>query len=217
MKSFLRKFFPVYNKIRTIFRLRKNLHGENNTINFRGIASTVIKIKISGNNNSVIIEDSTKLSNMRIEIAGNNNILKIASNCRLQNDWWCIGGDNCKIIVGEYCTTEGIHIAALENNSKVEIGNDCMMSGNIEMRTSDSHSVIDLETSKRINYAKDIIIGEHVWIGSKATILKGVEIGNNSIIATGAIVTKDIPANSVASGIPAKVVKTNTTWSRQRL
>ena len=52
-----------------------------------------------------------------------------------------------------------------------------------------------------------IVIGENVWIGEGARIHHGVHIGDNSIIAAGAIVTKDIPANSIAAGIPAKVIK----------
>lgn len=53
----------------------------------------------------------------------------------------------------------------------------------------------------------EIIIGENVWVGEKSRIQKGVHIGDNSIIAAGSIVTHDIPANSIAAGIPAKVIK----------
>ena len=52
-----------------------------------------------------------------------------------------------------------------------------------------------------------IHIGENVWIGSSVTITRGVTIGDNSVIAAGAVVTKDIPANVVAGGVPAKVIK----------
>lgn len=55
---------------------------------------------------------------------------------------------------------------------------------------------------------KPIKIGKRVWIGAHATILSGVTVGDNSIIAAGAVVTKDVPANSVVGGVPAKVIKT---------
>lgn len=55
---------------------------------------------------------------------------------------------------------------------------------------------------------KQVVIGDHVWIGAGAMVCPGVSIGSNSIIAAGAVVTKDIPANSVAAGVPAKVIKT---------
>lgn len=56
-------------------------------------------------------------------------------------------------------------------------------------------------------YPAPIVIGENVWIGANATVVPGVTIGDNAIIAAGAVVTKDIPANTVAGGVPAKVIK----------
>ena len=67
----------------------------------------------------------------------------------------------------------------------------------------------DLDPYKRGNMViKPIKIGKRVWIGAHATILSGVTVGDNSIIAAGAVVTKDVPANSVVGGVPAKVIKT---------
>ena len=58
------------------------------------------------------------------------------------------------------------------------------------------------------DFGKNIKIGKRVWIGAHATILSGVTVGDNSLIAAGAVVTKDVPANSVVGGVPAKVIKT---------
>lgn len=57
------------------------------------------------------------------------------------------------------------------------------------------------------NYPAPIHIGKKVWIGSHATILSGVTIGDNAIVAAGAVVTKDVPANTVVGGVPAKIIK----------
>lgn len=61
---------------------------------------------------------------------------------------------------------------------------------------------------------KDVIIEEDVWCGANVTILKGVTIGRGSIIAAGAVVTKNIPAYSIAGGVPAKVIKKKFTDSQ---
>lgn len=92
-----------------------------------------------------------------------------------------------------------------------------MLADNIDIRCGDSHSIIDLSTGKRINYAKNISINDQVWIAAHTQILKGVTIGSNSVIAKGAVVTKDIPSNCIAAGVPAKVVKSNNSWERQRI
>ncbi len=65
---------------------------------------------------------------------------------------------------------------------------------------------LTLET-RNTTYASSVTIGENVWIGSSATILPGVTLGNNSVIAAGAVVTKDVPANIVVAGVLTKVVK----------
>ena len=65
---------------------------------------------------------------------------------------------------------------------------------------------LPLET-RNTTYPSPVIIGENVWIGSNATILPGVTIEDNSVVAAGAVVTKDVPKNTVVAGVPAKAVK----------
>jgi acetyltransferase-like isoleucine patch superfamily enzyme len=109
-----------------------------------------------------------------------------------------------------------IHIAVTEN-SKVIIGEDCMFANDIDIRTGDSHSVIDTQTGERLNYAGDVVISRHVWIAPHTVILKGVNIGENSIIATGAVVTKSCEAGVIMGGNPAKAIKTGVSWKRERV
>jgi acetyltransferase-like isoleucine patch superfamily enzyme len=118
--------------------------------------------------------------------------------------------------VGSGTTMVEVHIAVTEN-SKVIIGEDCMFANDIDIRTGDSHSVIDTQTGERLNFAGDVIISRHVWIAPHTVILKGVAIGENSIIATGAVVTKSCEPGVIMGGNPAKVIKTGVSWKRERL
>lgn len=90
-----------------------------------------------------------------------------------------------------------------------------MFSNHIIVRTSDSHPIYDMATGNRINPAKDIYIGDHVWIAPDTKIMKGAVIGNGSIIGSNSMVSKEIPANSLAVGMPAKVVKQDIKWTRE--
>ena len=72
-----------------------------------------------------------------------------------------------------------------------------------------------MENGERLNDAKDVSIDDHVWLGNSVVINKGVHIKSGSMIGIGAIVTHDIPANVVAVGIPAKVVRQNISWSEK--
>ena len=87
----------------------------------------------------------------------------------------------------------------------IRIGSNTMMASGVYISDSDWHDTYD-RTAEHDKYAP-IEIGENVWLGVRAIIGKGVTIGENSIIGAGAVVTKDIPANVIAAGNPARVVR----------
>lgn len=89
----------------------------------------------------------------------------------------------------------------------VNIGNDVMIGPNT-LITSVGHPLSPKGRKARLGICKPVNIGNNVWIGGNCTILPGVTIGDNSVIAAGAVVTKDIPANCVVAGVPAKIIKT---------
>jgi len=91
---------------------------------------------------------------------------------------------------------------------KITIGRDAAISHNVTIMDSDAHEIIGNPNSK----TQPVTIGNHVWIGSGAKILKGVTIGDGAVIAAGAVVTRDVPAGCVAAGVPARVIKENIEW-----
>lgn len=88
----------------------------------------------------------------------------------------------------------------------ISIGSDCAISWDVQFIDSDQHELVGGKG------ALPIVVGDHVWIGQRATILKGVTVHEGAIIAAGALVTKDVPARSAVAGVPAKVVKTDVVW-----
>lgn len=93
----------------------------------------------------------------------------------------------------------------------IRIGERATIARGVHIYDGDHHAIVD-KYEKLLNQSAPIIIEKNVWICSNATILKGVVIGEGSIIAAGAVVTEDIPANCIAAGIPAKVIKKNINW-----
>jgi acetyltransferase-like isoleucine patch superfamily enzyme len=90
-----------------------------------------------------------------------------------------------------------------------------MISNHVHIRTSDSHPIYDMETKKRLNPSRSVLLGNHIWIAPQSAVYKGVCVGDGSIIASRTLVTHDVPSNVVVAGLPAKVVKTNVFWSRE--
>ncbi|WNJ19310.1 DapH/DapD/GlmU-related protein [Pontibacter sp. G13] len=94
----------------------------------------------------------------------------------------------------------------------LEIGADCIIGAYLSCHP-ENHVFSDPEVPIRLqgHTRKGIKIGRNCWIGAKVTILDGVEIGDNCVLAAGAVITKSMPANSVIGGVPAKVLKTRST------
>ena len=88
----------------------------------------------------------------------------------------------------------------------VSIGDDCFVGPGVHIYTA-CHSTNPAERATRKEWAKPVTIGNNVWIGGNVTILPGVIIGDNSTIGAGSVVTHDIPADSIAAGNPANVIK----------
>lgn len=171
-----------------------------------------LALDIVGNDNVIEIGENVRLRSSRIKIYGNNHRLQIDDDCRISGQF-DLEGDGSQIHVKTQTTMEFATLSATESK-KIVIGKDCMFSEDIIVFTSDSHSIIDLNSGERINSAQDVFIDDHVWLAKSVTVLKGVQIGANSIVGIGSIVTKNIPENSIAVGNPAKVIKTGVTWSR---
>lgn len=125
-------------------------------------------------------------------------------------------GNNIEIIVGNNSTfTQYVHFNAQEEGAKITVGDNAMFSNHIIVRTSDAHPIFDIKTNVRLNPAKDVFIGNNVWIAPDSKIMKGAIIEDGCIIGSNTMVTKLIPSHSLAVGLPAKVVKTGVRWSRE--
>jgi acetyltransferase-like isoleucine patch superfamily enzyme len=187
-----------------------------NSIIFRSSFLKKTKIIVKGKNNSIIIHPENRLSNCLLYISGNDCRINIDKHCILSNMELWIEDDGGQILIGCLSTMEGGHIASTEGKT-ISIGNDCMFSNKIMIRNGDSHAIFEKESNRRVNSAESIFIGNHVWLGADSKILKGSLIGDNCIIATGSIVTgKCFDLNSIYAGIPARKIKDNIYWRRER-
>lgn len=92
-------------------------------------------------------------------------------------------------------------------SSSITIGENVAISSEVIIRDNDSHQINESRQES------PIVIGNHVWIGMRAIILKGVTVGDGAVIAAGAVVTHDVPANAMVGGVPAKIIRNNINWS----
>ena len=94
---------------------------------------------------------------------------------------------------------------------KITIGDGAAIARGVYIYDGDHHSILGAE-GEILNPPAPILIGKHVWIGVKATILKGVTIGDGAIVAANSVVTHNVPAHCLAAGNPARVIRENVIW-----
>ena len=122
---------------------------------------------------------------IHIEARDKNSLISIGSGTKINNNFVIIA-----------------------SKASIFIGEKCLVGTNVEIINSDFHNI---EPEKRHSggggLSQEVKVGNNVWIGNSVKILKGVTIGDNSVIAAGAIVTKDVPSNTIVAGNPAKEIR----------
>lgn len=143
--------------------------------------------------------------------------LEIGRNAKLHVGRWAWIGNGSKIrvhegevqigtktVMGQECT-----ISAYQH---VQIGRECIIADRVMLIDFD-HGVVEVDRPIRLQgiYKRDVNVGHNVWVGYGACILRGVDVGNNAIVGTNAVVTGDVPENAVVGGVPARVIRMRET------
>jgi len=114
-----------------------------------------------------------------------------------------------KTVLGQECT-----LSAFQH---VSIGRECVIADRVMLIDFDHGTVeVDRPVRQQGIYKRDVRVGNNVWIGYGACILRGVTVGDNAVIGTNAVVTIDVPANAVVGGVPARVIRMREEPSRMR-
>lgn len=207
--------------MRMIIRFLKAVYwGIYNCIPIHGNHNIVVghcrRKKIVGDNNKIVIGKDCSVD-CTITIYGSGNVVKIGDGVVFKSGSIWVEDDNNIIEIGSQSTIENAEIAVAEGTS-IRIGDDCMISTGVRIASSDAHSIVKHNPQgERLNPAKNIQVENHVWIGLRATVCKGVIIGHDSIIGTQSVVTHSVESNTVVAGNPATKIKEHVSWLRERI
>ena len=131
-----------------------------------------------------------------------------------------LGEDTLLKVGGGFSIGDNYRIT-LNPHTSIIIGDDCMASYDVVIRSNDGHSIFDVCSKENINSSyeisreRNVMIGDHVWLGQRTVILYYTQIGDGSIIGANSLVKSKVPNNCIAVGCPAKVIKRNIAWSRK--
>ncbi len=148
--------------------------------------------------------------------------LEVAPQATLELGRWCWVGHGCKLrshegtisigaktVIGQECT--------ISSFQHVSIGRECVVADRVMLIDFD-HGIVEVDRPIRLQgiYKRDVRVGNNVWIGYGACILRGVTVGDNAVIGTNAVVTRDVPANAVVGGVPARLIRMREAPRRMR-
>lgn len=173
----------------------------------------------TGQNNHIILAPDLskyKFNNCKFIIQGDNCTIEILPTNQTINDLFIIFNqnvNNATVSIGKNFGCQSTKIFLNDSNNRIIIGDNCMFSWDIQLISSDGHPIYDKDTMCLLNTSKDIIIGDHCWIGTGCTILKNVTLGNNVICGAKSVITKPVNENNIIIvGTPARIVKRNVCW-----
>jgi acetyltransferase-like isoleucine patch superfamily enzyme len=170
--------------------------------------------RISGSNNQITLAAGARLFGY-VEIRGEDNRVVLAEGASFSGRIF-VKGKGLTLSIGANTSLRQAYILVQEG-ADLTIGTDCLFSRDVEIRTSDAHSLVDAATGKRLNKSAPVVIGDHVWVGARSFINKGSVIPSNSVVGAMSFVNKAFEQpGTLLAGVPAKIVREGIDWHRER-
>lgn len=195
----------------------------------QSITSTEDFASLEGNS---LLGTPPSMNNARVEFAGTGNVLYCEPGVKLSGTIRFPGNDalvvlcksrhvyrlditvhnGCLFYSGRDSYYNGALHAICSEGCHIVLGDDCLYSFGIWIRTADPHLVYDATTKSRLNPSKDVLVGDHVWIGQDAMLLKGTHIGSGSILGGRAVTSGELCSNASWAGVPARCLREDIFW-----
>lgn len=193
-----------------LFKSTKIRVKKGNCIKLNGKKIQKCDIKIQGKNNELVLGKESTLRKAKIRIEGENHKIIIGKNSMINKTSIEIYGDKGNLIIGDNASFGKVRFVMGEGKNVI-IGDEALFSYDIEIRNTDSHRIFN-EEDIVTNTGKDIVIKNHVWIGAGSKILKGVIIEDGAVVVGSSVVVKNVEANTIVAGNPAKKIKEKIYW-----
>ncbi|PYI39596.1 acyltransferase [Arthrobacter psychrolactophilus] len=201
-----------------IGKLANFLDESGNRIEYKGNIDKHVNIIFHGRNNRIVVHKNANFNFLDIEFFGNEGQIEIGENLGVTplKAFLKVGSES-KIVIGNSVSNSMVSTIVATEGCSIVIGSDVMLSSDAYISTGDEFPVYDVESGLRVNPAKSIRIGNHVWLARRSTVSGGANIGDGSVIGFGSLVDGVLPNNCIAAGIPARIIKKNIAWERIHL
>ncbi len=168
----------------------------------------------------ITIGENVKMGDWGMVNTYPDGTIEIGANSRFAPGFFVSAYSDALIRLGDGFTMENGSTMLALPYTRIIFGRDAMVSRNVFMQSEDGHTIFDVNTgaklamTEKISREREIIVGEHVWIGQSAILLYNTYIGDGSIVGAGALVKGTFPNNCSIAGVPARVIRRDVAWSR---
>ncbi len=170
-------------------------------------------VEFAGTGNVLFVEDGTRLRNTRLRFLGNDAVIHLRKSHGFLRLIATVFEESVFYLGPGATFTSEARVLPTERKHVI-VGRDAMFSSRVAFRTADPHLIYSVESRERVNPSDSIWVGDHVWLGEDTLLLKGAKVGSGSILAARALITKKIPSNSTAAGVPGRIVSKGIFWTR---
>lgn len=172
----------------------------------------VINFWRNSSKNMVKIGERASFNNLKVVFKGHGSTLHIGDDVKWTGHILIVG-NNRNVHIGSRSTAQGVYL--LSRDKDVTIGADCMLSREIEIRSTDVHKIFSMDTELQLNEPSDVVIGDRVWVAARALISKGAIIPPGCVVGACSFVNKPFSSeNALLAGAPAKIIRENIRWER---
>jgi acetyltransferase-like isoleucine patch superfamily enzyme len=168
-------------------------------------------LQINGRNNVVKIEQPHHIGSVYMLLTGENT-LELGAFLTLAGDLHFNLLAPAKLSIGTWSSFSPRIIINLHESADITIGKECLFASDITVSCSPIHKILDKDTRVRINPARPVVVGDHVWVSARASLFGGTNVGHDSVVGHSSYVSKEYPPHSLLAGAPARVVRENITW-----
>lgn len=203
----------MQNSLMEKLQIKGTIDGNTITGNPKNVENCRVEFFRGGKNNKLIIHEGVNLRHCIFSFFGSNNTIEVEKDASIKG--YFITQEGSRIQIGERSKFNDTCRFQADEATLISIGNDCLLAS-VKIRSSDAHSIFELDGNERINPAKDVYIKDHVWLADEVMVLKGVTIGSGSVIAARSTVTKSLPEHSLCAGTPARVIKDSVRWTDEK-
>jgi acetyltransferase-like isoleucine patch superfamily enzyme len=168
------------------------------------------RITLAGSGNRIVMDRSDFPIGVSIQLLDGAS-LTIAANLNARN-LFIHARQGAAMTIGEAVGFNGQVRLMMHEAGSMSVGRGCLFGDFTDVTNSDMHSIVDIASGERVNPARDVAIGERVWVGQRCMLLKGALIGDGSVIGAGSIVSSAVPPGCLAAGNPVRILKTGVTW-----